>query len=297
MLRNICPATDETVTLSADDCDRYIRLVNKDHVGSRCTYNTPRSDSDTELSYRFCLYYHLMKSLGADSVCADKITLTYMCSLFGFMKESLQDGSLSTERTMIYDTDIIVQKEMFSNADGNFRKLVACEYHSMLFKTNPEQLDRFFNCITIHFINEMGARSSCFDNSLRSDSDANIENTTALFSKDHLFYNFMVDTLDAENICPATDDTVRLSPDDCDWYIRLVKVYHARSRCTHNTLRTDKGTELPYRFCLHYHFMKSLGADSVCTNRMKLAYMCNLFGFLKELLQEAGCFHKQYHDL
>ena len=79
----------------------------------------------------------------------------------------------------------------------------------MLITTDLKQLDRFFNCITTHFMNDMGARNSCSGDSVRSDNDTNVENTRTLLSKDRPFYNFIVerDTLSAGNICPATDDT------------------------------------------------------------------------------------------
>ena len=46
------------------------------------------------------------------------VTLIYMCHLFGFLKEWLQEGGVSVDSAMIYDTDTLVQKErMFSASD------------------------------------------------------------------------------------------------------------------------------------------------------------------------------------
>ena len=290
---NTCQATNDTVTLSTDDCDWYIRVLVKKHdAGSRCAYNTPRIDSDTELSYRFCLHYHFMKSLGADSVCANRRTLANMCSLFGFMRELLQEGGVSTDSTMILDNDTITQNEwLFSDVDCRlyyrltqtyFVSDVECVGDSMLFER--KDVITFTGCIIIHFMTEMGAKNSCSDDSVRPDSDTDITAMT-LLSKDRHFYSFMVDTLDAGNTCRATYDTVTLSTGHCDgWYNGLVMQDKAGSRCAYNTPRINSGTKLSYRHCLVYRFMKSLGADSVCANRRTLAYMCSLFGFMRELL-------------
>ena len=47
---------------------------------------------------------------------------------------------------------------------------------------------------------EMGARSSCVDDSVRSDNDTNVDDKMTLLRKDRLFYNFMVEALKAGNI-------------------------------------------------------------------------------------------------
>ena len=295
---NICQATNDTVTLSIDDCDWYIRLVKRYHAGRRCTYDTPSTDADTELHYDFCLHYRLMKSLGADSVCANKMTLAYMCSLFGFMKEWLKEGDISTENTMVFDTDTTVQGESkFSYADcvdyhWNTKWFAECRHASIFYETDPKRLNRLILCITTHFMTNMGARSSCYDHSVRLDNDTNDKKTVTLLSKDRLFYTFMVYILNKGNMCEATNDNVILSDENCDWYINLMQKDHADSRCAYNTPSIDSDMELLYSKCLQYRFMKSLGVDSVCaqysprTNRMTLAYMCSLFGFMKEWLQK-----------
>ena len=292
---NTCNATKNAVTFSPDNCGMYIRYVRTSHAGSRCAYNTSRTDSDTKSYYGDCLHYRLMKSLGADSVCA-RMTLAYMCSLFHFMKEWLQEAGVSTDNTMILDNDIIAQKErgMFSYIDCSqyswFSEAYGeCDGHSMEHVADPDYLWLFAGCITTHFMTEMDAESRCSDDSVTPDSDTNDNKMITLLSKDRLFYNFMVDALDAGNTCNATKNAVTFSPDNCGMYIRYVRTSHAGSRCAYNTSRTDSDTKSYYGDCLHYRLMKSLGADSVCAvNRMTLAYMCSLFHFMKEWLQEAG---------
>ena len=228
--------------------------------------NTQQIDSGRELPYDEHLRYHFIKSLGADTVCYNW-TLPYMCSLFGFMKKWLQEEGVSVDSTMIYDTNTIDQKEnIFSVVDCVFYKFVfhpmtvkdsMCESNFLLHETDPRNLIRFINCITYHFMTKVGAKDSCFNDQVKFDINA-------LLSKDRLFHNFMADTLDAGNTCQATNDTVTLSADNCDWYIKFIKDYQTESTCTYNTQRFDTTPINSYRDCLHYRFMKSLGADSVC---------------------------------
>ena len=139
----------------------------------------------------------------ASSPGANGLTLIFMCQLFGFMKEWLQDGGVSTENTMIYDNDTIAQKERkFSDADcdhyrWNTKFYGECVDNSMVYETNPKWLAGFISCITDHFMTEMGARDSCSDYSLRSDNDTNAKKTMTLSSTYRLFYTFMRDTLNA----------------------------------------------------------------------------------------------------
>ena len=293
---NMCQATNDNVILSDENCGWYINLIKKDHAESRCAYNTPSIDSEMELSYSKCLQYRFMKSLGADTVCAqytprtNRRTLAYMCSLFGFMKEWLQKGDISTENAMIYDTDTITQNEwLFSDADCSYYHTLTDYYGECVGDTltyESKELHGFTGCITTHFMTEMGALTSCYDDSVRPNSDRNVT-TMTLLSRNRHFYSFMVDTLDAGNICQARNDAVRFDAFSCDWYITLVRTYHAESRCTYNTPSTDSDIELDYHDCLQYRWMKSLGADNVCANKMTLAYMCSLFGFMKEWLQKS----------
>ena len=130
--------------------------------------------------------------------------------------------------------------------------------------TDPKSLNVFTDCITTHFMTEMGVTNRCFDDSERHDSDTNDKTTITLLSNDRLFYSFMLVTLDARKTCQARNDAVTFSPDNCDQYIDHVRDAHAGSRCTYNTPSTDTDTELSYYTCLDYRLMKSLGADSVC---------------------------------
>ena len=258
------------MTLSTGHCDGwYNGLVMLDKAGSRCAYNTPRINSGTKLSYRHCLVYRFMKSLGADSVCANRRTLAYMCSLFGFMKAWLQKGVVSTDSTMILDNDTFVQKNrwMFSDDDCGYYSSYAkreCVGDSMMYETDPKHLTRFIHCMTSHFMTEMGARSSCSDDSVGPDSDTNDKNTVTLLSKDRVFYTFMEDTLDAGHNCPVIDVTMTIDDDQCNWYIKRIKYHYAESKCA---ARTGFGDELSFRsyaMCLQYRWMKSLEADTVC---------------------------------
>ena len=246
------------------------------------------TDTDTEVGYYRCLDYRLMKSLGADSACKDW-TLISMCSLFGFMKELLQEAGISTDNTMILDNDTIAQRErwMLSDAECDdysyLTKLYSeCEGHYMERVTHPEGLTGFTRCITLHFLTEMGYKSKCSGDSVKPDSDTNDKNTITLLSKDRLFYNFMVDTLDARKTCQARNDAVTIDPGNCDWYIRYVRNYHAGRRCTYNTPSTDTDTECPYYRCLDYRLMKSLGADSVC--QVSLITSCDRYHNMVQLV-------------
>ena len=271
---NICQATHDTsaVTFSDDDCYQYRYL--KRRGGSKCTYDTPRTDS--EQSYEDCLNYRFLKSLGFDdSVCTDW-TLVSMCSLFGFVKEWLQEGGVSTDSAIVSDSDMIVQREnMFSQDDcedyrdmkpliDNYSKYAMCADNSLLYVTHPERLYWFTRCITSHFMTEMGAEDSCSHGSVRSHIDTTVQNTNTLLSKDRHFHNFLVDTLNAGNVCEAVTDTVTLPTDKCDEYTNMVKDLHYDSRCGHNPQRTDTDSEVPHWRCLWYRLRKSLGADTAC---------------------------------
>ena len=263
---NICQAVNDDLTHPSYICYWYIPL--RKHGGSKCTYDTPKLDSDIQ-SYSDCLRYRFLESLGADiNVCKDW-TLMYKCNLFDFMKEWLMEGGVSADGAIVSDIDTTSQREnMFSHADCyDYRWTVhdSCKDNSILYVTDPEFLDDFFNCITHHFMTEMGASNSCSDDSVRSDINTTVKNTITLLSKD-LFYNFLVDTLDAGNICQAVNYTVTLSADNtyCNMYIYYERTYHVRSRCEYNSHRIDTDRELSYEKCLYYRLMESLGADSVC---------------------------------
>ena len=217
------------------------------------------------------------------------VTLMYMCHLFGFMKEWLQGRGISTERTMIYDTELAVQKEnIFSDGvcDQYLRYSMfygQCADNSMEYKTDPEHLRKFAWCTIIHFSTNVEAKKYCRD---RYDFSGGDKDLMALLSRDILFYSFMVDTLNAGNICQARKDTVTFSPSryNCDWYIYLR--HYAGSKCTFDTPSIDSVRQL-HSTCIPYHFVKSLGADSVCED-WTLVYMCSLFDSIRALLQGDG---------
>ena len=272
---NICQATNDTsaVTFSSDNCYSYMKLMR--HGGSKCIYDTPRNDSDRQ-SYHDSLGYRFLKSIGFDNSVCTNWTLVSMCSLFGFMKEWLQEGGVSTDSAIVSDSDTVVQREnMFLDADcefyhdmkwdiDDFSSYSMCDDNSLLYVTHPEQPKGFTNCITLHFMTEMGASDSCSDDSVRSHIGTTVHNTNTLLSKDRHFHHFMADTLDDGNVCEAVKDTATFPADHCDWYINMVIDLHYESRCGHNPQRTDTDSELPYERCLLYRLVKSLGADSVC---------------------------------
>ena len=199
-----------------------------------------------------------------------------MCSLFGFMKEWLQEGGVSTDSALVTDSDTVVQREnMFSDADCEYyrgmkrwfineRDFSMCADNSLLFVTPAEGLDVFTKCITYHFMTEMGASDSCSHGSVRSHINTTVQNPNTLLSKDRHFHHFLVDTLGAGNVCEAVKDTTTLPAGCCTRYIETVKYDHYDSRCGHNPQSTDTDSELPYWKCLWYRLQKSLGADSVC---------------------------------
>ena len=186
------------------------------------------------------------------------------------MKEWLKEGGVSTDSAIVSDGDTMVQREnMFSDADCEpyhydygFRDV--CDHNPMLYVTFQESLSLFAVCITRYFMTKMGARNSCSGDSVRSDTDTTVKNTTTLLLKDLLFYNSLVDTLDAGSICQAMNDTVTIADYNCASYIIFLRKYHAGSKCVYNSHRIDIGGELSYKSCLYYRLMKSLGAESDC---------------------------------
>ena len=267
----ICQARNDSVTFSPSryNCDWFIYL--RHYAGSKCTYDTPRIDSVRQF-YSTCLPYHFLKSLGADSVCKDW-TLVYMCSLFDAMRALLQGEGISTDRAIVSASNINAQREnLFSDAfcDSYHNIKPAadsiCASNSMLYITDPKYLFRFTDCITHHFMTEMRARNSCSDDAGRSNINTPVKNTVPLLSNDRLFFSFIVDKLDAGNICKVKNaiDTATVPTDNCERYIFFVKKYHHGSRCVYNSQRIHIGRKVSYDECLYYRLMKSLGADSVC---------------------------------
>ena len=181
---------------------------------------------------------------------------------------------------------------MFSQADCDHYHWYlywnrVCEDNSTSYVTDPESLYRFTSCITIHFMTEMGANNSCCDDTVKSYINTTVKNTITLLSKDRLFYSFLVDTLNAGNICQAANDTstVPSSLHNCYEYMSIMR--HGGSKCTYDTTRIDRYRQV-YSDCLYNCFLKSLMFDySVCKD-WTLICACSLFGFMKELLQEVA---------
>ena len=174
-----------------------------------------------------------------------------------------------------YDDDQSIEKEMmFSDVECQRYSYLSrkysgdCESNSMVYNYNVDQQNgtvKFLEFLTYRFIIEIGANSSCKNSSGRSDNNTNIQNTTALFSKDRLFYSFMADTLNMTSACTSSNDTVMFdldtnaamfSYDNSDNYYAYVKYRSAGNKCVHNTSAIDSETELPYDECLFYRSMK-----------------------------------------
>ena len=229
-------------------------------------------------------------SPGAD---VSGVALILLCQTFGLAKEWLHVGGYSRGYA---DDDRSVEKEvMFSDVEcGNYDNLTRwhsddCANNSMVYDYDVEQKYgtlNFIGCLTYRFMTEIGANSSCTNNSERSDNNTNIKNTMPLSSKDRLFHSFMADTLNITSACTSSNDTVMFdtdtnatmfSYDNCYGYYHYVKHRSAESKCVHNTSATDNDTELPYDVCLFYHFMNSLGADSGCSDHFSLRESCKLY--------------------
>ena len=276
---NICEATNDTITvplvpgnpLPFGNCEHYITL--KLYATSEFAYDTQRIDGDRQIIYSDCLLYRFLKSVGADNVCRDNA----LCSLFGFMKEWLQEEGVSTDSTIVSDSDTIGQREnMFSGADcGFYYKMSSLPMpplthicSSMWIRRYVDHLYGFSACITYHFMTEMGANNSCSDDSVRFNVNTTVKNTMTL-SKDRHFYNFMANTLDARNSCQAWNDTGTLSAYFCAQYLKPgfhpeIKDDHAESNCVYNPQRIDIDSELSLDTCVYFRFMKSLDPESLC---------------------------------
>ena len=232
-------------------------------------------------------------SPGAD---VSGVALILLCQLFGLVKEWLHAGGVSTNSRGYADDDRSVEKEMMFSDDECQRYSVLtrwfsddCENNSMVYDYDVDQEDgtwKFMKCLTYCFMSETGANSSCVNSSGRSKNDTNVQNTMPLSSKDRLFHSFMADTLNMTSTCTSSNDTVMFdvdsngivfSYDNCYWYYKYVKSKSAESKCVHNTSTIDSDTELPYDECLFYRFMKSLGADSGCSDHFSLRESCGLY--------------------
>ena len=71
----------------SDNCNRY--WVKYRSTENRCEHNTSAMNIDRELPYGECLFYRFMKSLGADSGCADHISLFESCAFYMWMMRTV----------------------------------------------------------------------------------------------------------------------------------------------------------------------------------------------------------------
>ena len=235
------------------------------------------------------------------------VALILLCQLFGFVNEWLHPGDVSVNSRSYADDDRSAENEMmFSDVEcqrySSLTKWYSddCENNSMVYDYNVDQQDvrKFMKCLTYRFMTEMGANSSCMNSSGQSDNDISVQNTMALSSKDHLFHSFMVDTLNMTNTCASSNDTLKsntatdatvFSYDNCDDYYDHMKS-NAESKCAHNTSTMDNDTELPYDKCIFYRFMKSLGADSGCSDHFSLRESCALYiSIMRAVVQTIIC--------
>ena len=232
-------------------------------------------------------------SPGAD---VSAVTLILLCQVFGLVKEWLHAGGVSTNRGYDDDDQSVEKEMMFSDVEcqrySNLTRWYSddCENNSMVYDYDVGQSwyqkRKFMRCLTYRFMTEIGANSSCTNNSERSDNNTNIKNTMPLSSKDRLFHSFIADTLNMTSTCTSSNDTVMFhadingtvfSYDNCDGYYYYVKTERAESKCVHNTSTTGSDTELSYDWCLSYRFMNSLGADSGCSDHFSLRESCDSY--------------------
>ena len=222
------------------------------------------------------------------------VALFLLCQLFGFMKEWLLAGGVSMDSKGYGDDQSVKVEMMFSDVEcGKYDHLTShysddCGNNLMVFDydVGHQYVRKVAECLTYRFMTEMGANSTCMNSSVQSDNNTDVQNTMTLSAKDRLFYSFMADSLNMTRACTTSNDTVMFdadtnatvfSYDNCDWYYDCVKRGSAESKCVHNTSATDSGTDLPYDECLFYRFMKSLGADSGCSEHFSLRESCDLY--------------------
>ena len=231
-------------------------------------------------------------SPGAD---VNGTTLILLCQLFGFVEEWLHAGGVSINRKSYADDRSAEKEMMFSDVECQRYSYLSrkysddCESNSMVYNYNVDQQNgtvKFMESLAYRFMTEIGTNSSCTNSSGRIDNNTNVQNTTALFSKDRLFHSFMADTLNMTSVCTSSNDTVMFdldtnatifSYDNCDNYYGYVKYRSAKNKCVRNTSTMGSETELPYDECLSYHFMKSLGADSGCSDHFSLRESCDVY--------------------
>ena len=230
-------------------------------------------------------------SPGAD---VNGVTLILLCQLFGFVKEWQQAGGVSVSNDKAYDRDQSVEKEiMFSDADCQRYSDVLTRYNSddcasnsMVYGYDVGRWSKgmywFSSCLTYRFMTEMGANSSCTNNSVTSANYTNVQNPMSLSAKDRLFHSFMAEKLNLTSICRSSNDTLTVdmdtnrtifSYDNCDYYY----VYQSNNGYKNNIVCHASDREDHYEECLFYRLMKNLGADSICSEMHPQFKRCDLY--------------------
>ena len=232
-------------------------------------------------------------SPGAD---VNGVTLILLCQLFGFVKEWLHAGGISVNNDNVYDSDQSVEKEiMFSDAECKSYNDVLTRWYSDVCANNSMvydyDIDRkyemlFFSaCLTYRFMTEMGASSSCTNNSVTSANYTNVQTPMSLSAKDRLFHSFMADKLNLTSICRSSNDTLTFDMDtnrtifsygNCDFYDNYMRPKLVESNIVcHASDREDH-----YEWCLFYRLMKNLGADSICSEMNPQIKSCDLYQYM-----------------
>ena len=221
--------------------------------------------------------------------------LILLCQLVGVAREWLHSGGGVSINSKGYDDDQGIENEMiFSDVECQRYSYLTriysdnCESNAMAYDCDVDQQDvrKVTSYLWFLFMTEMGSNSSCTNNSVSSDNNTNVQNTMPLFTRVHRFYSFIADTLNMTSICRSSNDTLGsdtdlnvtiFSYDNCDLYIYYVKGRSAENKCGHNASVIAHDRELSFDGCLFYHFMKSLAADSGCSEHVSLLKNCDLY--------------------
>ena len=259
------------------------------------------------------------------------ITFVLMCHLYSTVLEWLQSDNISETNynAVVGDNDTNIESGiMFTRWDcrmyGYLTNDVSsfCVNSTVKYNTDRDlrkgiaHFDLFIDCLSFHFMRELGAQKSCLKYSMMSDgtclsyrymtkldgsrsctkysvaqeSSSNDERTMSLLSKDHLFHNFLVDKINVRNSCTNTHATLDNNSDvmndlfslsSCNWYLQHND--SLRSICTRNTSGIDN-RDLSFIHCLWYRFMKSLGIESACQKYFPVIKSCNMFDLVMNSL-------------
>ena len=259
------------------------------------------------------------------------ITFVLMCHLYSTVLEWLQSDNISETNynAVVGDNDTNIESGiMFTRWDcrmyGYLTKDVSsfCVNSTVKYNTDRDlkkgiaHFDLFIDCLSFHFMRQLGAQKSCSKYSMMSDgtclsyrymtkldgsrsctkysvaqeSSSDDERTMSLLSKDHLFHNFLVDKTNVRNICTNTHGTFGNNSDvmndlfslsSCNWYLQHND--SLKSICTRNTSGIDN-RDLSFIHCLWYRFMKSLGIESTCQKYFPVIKSCNMFDLVMNSL-------------